>query len=798
MSEVPREVVFLVCKVTVILACTMAAYALLRYSNPRWQVLTCRLGGCAVLICCVLAMTNMSDAWGPTLTGRVSEATYSAPSVTRTADPLTQTMNRLPPSDKGTSTDKLTELDGIEWVAPLQFDRPSPEQDGQIASTGGTTAVDSRGIDPKTTVRNAGPKAISVAARAWSAPELTDVPSIKSLRAWQLVCKSAMIGWASIAVLLCCLRLLALYQIHVLVQKSVPLPMEFAAACSATSLRPRLSEDVCSPTVVGCWRPVILLPVWMTDSEFCGENLRAACAHEQAHVTNADLAWIHLFEWLSIGLWFHPLLHMVQACHRSACERVADADAATCMGDASAYAASLARVALQVLAKPAAAASVVAMVAMVSPFKRSKVIARRLQWVRTATPARRLGPCRIGFAMVACTLAIGLGTFGISERPLAAAVQDPVTTRGDSQRVDAEKDNDSTLKNQTDSSAPMGLGESVAQPLVAVAQTRQSAIEPAPVGLSEQPVGPRPAVATLFDAIVNAPVAVPQANEPNCLVSASGMVRDETGRPVPGVHVALMASLHRMSKTLQPLNPIIARTITDTQGAFVFQDIVSVADHEFVLSQQRNRSWRMLAVSADGRIGWENVGSDTLPASLAQDIVLAAATEFTGQVVSEDGQPIAGATVHAAFLARAEEYGSGSGAELTTYDHGFYLNELPLTVETDAKGHYRLAGLPVGSAGFATIRHPSIADKKIRFATTDDLLQDGRMWGLHPGLAELKGPGAVIVCEAGTLIQGTVRDQSGQPVEASIALHGACSASTQTEHGAYRLRIPPSSDFVVS
>ncbi len=83
-----------------------------------------------------------------------------------------------------------------------------------------------------------------------------------------------------------------------------------------------ISNEVSSPLVVGLWRPVIVLPPGL------GESERAmALAHEWAHVRRGDL-WLGLVFTLARALfWFHPVAHRAtreaELAREEACDRAA-------------------------------------------------------------------------------------------------------------------------------------------------------------------------------------------------------------------------------------------------------------------------------------------------------------------------------------------------------------------------------------------------------------------------------------------------------------------------------------------
>ena len=148
------------------------------------------------------------------------------------------------------------------------------------------------------------------------------------------------------------------------------------------TIRVRISSQVDSPLVTGWFRPSILLPEAFGDE---GQtDLRGIFAHEVNHLASHDLVWSRVIQFLSIGLWFHPLAWGLGRQHLDACERASDAAAAEYVGDADAYAGTLARVALGVVGQRRALAGIA--------MARTPRIQQRLLRLGkgiTATPLRR-------------------------------------------------------------------------------------------------------------------------------------------------------------------------------------------------------------------------------------------------------------------------------------------------------------------------------------------------------------------------------------------------------------------------
>ncbi len=129
------------------------------------------------------------------------------------------------------------------------------------------------------------------------------------------------------------------------------------------------ADNLDVPFVAGIWRRVVVLPTSMCGAAYAGE-LPGILAHELSHHRSRDLAWMALIQWTGIACWMHPLAWRIGRAHATACEEVADTNAARLVGDAQQYSAALARVALSAYRIPPATAAI--------PMARSPEVIARL------------------------------------------------------------------------------------------------------------------------------------------------------------------------------------------------------------------------------------------------------------------------------------------------------------------------------------------------------------------------------------------------------------------------------------
>jgi beta-lactamase regulating signal transducer with metallopeptidase domain len=105
------------------------------------------------------------------------------------------------------------------------------------------------------------------------------------------------------------------------------------------------SSGVASPAVIGWWRPVVLLPV--DRAAWTVEQLRAALAHELAHVVRNDFLWRVAATCAQSIHFFHPLVHLLTRRLVLVQELATDRLAAAAMGEKSHYLRALSELAIR-------------------------------------------------------------------------------------------------------------------------------------------------------------------------------------------------------------------------------------------------------------------------------------------------------------------------------------------------------------------------------------------------------------------------------------------------------------------
>ena len=209
-----------------------------------------------------------------------------------------------------------------------------------------------------------------------------------------------------------------------------------------------VTSELESPSVVHCLRPTILLPARLLEDRQGQSDLRAAIAHELAHIRGHDLLWDQFIRLVTSVAWPHPLCWKIALVHRRTCERISDLVAADLLGCRDTYRSSLARMALRM------ATSSPLGLAMV----RRPEVMERLSWLARSTSAQLLG-LRAAVATMICgavVCTLGVSSFALTptrtiDRTLASHVTNNVGTAvGESDDFGAGSDR--TVHHPTDRS----------------------------------------------------------------------------------------------------------------------------------------------------------------------------------------------------------------------------------------------------------------------------------------------------------------------------------------------------------
>lgn len=323
-------------KITIILGLGWTLHFLLARRNPRWRVLLWRGVVAGVVLVPILVPLKYLQV-PVTLPPEPAEQT-------ETTQPLVQA--ELPEFETFDSSSKIINTSPLPSVPDSQPQSPaSPDSSFSIST--------------------------------WASKNL--YPVIFSL-------------WGLIAVLITARFLAVLVKIRKKVKSALPTPKHLQHLLDEVAdnlncsqkITLRYSHEFTSPFLAGLTRPVIILPKKMVAAEHIDE-LPAILAHEVAHLRSQDLLWMFATRWLSVVLWFHPLIWKLRDAHSTACEEVCDAVAADYVGNAESYSSTLARIALAIVGRVPAVAGI--------PMARSSEIIGRLRILKrkvySSAPARR-------------------------------------------------------------------------------------------------------------------------------------------------------------------------------------------------------------------------------------------------------------------------------------------------------------------------------------------------------------------------------------------------------------------------
>ncbi len=226
-------------------------------------------------------------------------------------------------------------------------------------------------------------------------------------------------------------------------------------------MRLRLIDSTLSPAVYGLFRPVILLPLVLTE-KLSRRQLRAVLLHEAIHLRRGDV-WVNCAQtFLQIAYWWHPLLWFANArIRRVREEAVDDAVMVALNTDADAYAPTLLEVAKLAFRRPLAS------LGLVGIMESRSALRQRIERLVDFRPPHKAGLTLLSlfaifvFSAVALPMGQGPATSGNSfaadsnsdEQTLTMKVDPQVFIRNlkEMSRMTLEKDPNETLLDLMDS-----------------------------------------------------------------------------------------------------------------------------------------------------------------------------------------------------------------------------------------------------------------------------------------------------------------------------------------------------------
>jgi protocatechuate 3,4-dioxygenase beta subunit len=212
--------------------------------------------------------------------------------------------------------------------------------------------------------------------------------------------------------------------------------------------------------------------------------------------------------------------------------------------------------------------------------------------------------------------------------------------------------------------------------------------------------------------VLPAAVAAAEAEAPKLTVS--GKAVDQDGKPVANAKVVLRewSSYRRGENPFAPIDDVLAATSTDEQGQFSFRDVPS---RPFTQAWPEPAPWDVVVQAEGYALGWQHLAAASEPEPLS--IVMEPEAKIAGQVVDQEGKPVAGARVSAEELALL---GSPMRSDLPEPDRlDLGMSQAAPATQTDAQGHFQLAGLPSSMRITLMVRHDDFVRQPIFVATTE-------------------------------------------------------------------------------
>jgi beta-lactamase regulating signal transducer with metallopeptidase domain/thiol-disulfide isomerase/thioredoxin len=313
-------------KLTALLLLAWGVHGMLASANPRWRVVLWRAAAVGIVAVGCLIVCPPLMQW------RVLPA-HSEDVIPR-VQPMEPTRE-------------------IRSVVPEEVE-PGDQFVAEVLPAPGNFAALPASVDPSVVRSDSSPRETSQdAVTTRRSPSLVGeqsgiLPSlVRSSWAWGAI-------WSLVVVGLTVRTAWGLHRLRGMLRSAAVVPESVQSQAVALARRlgyagpvqVRQSSEVAAPCLAGLLPPVILLPVAHSETSD-GDELNAILTHEIAHLQRHDVWWNVVWHALGILLWFHPLAWRVRRVHADACDGVADAVAADCVGSADAYGRTLARIAVR-------------------------------------------------------------------------------------------------------------------------------------------------------------------------------------------------------------------------------------------------------------------------------------------------------------------------------------------------------------------------------------------------------------------------------------------------------------------
>jgi len=457
---------------------------------------------------------------------------------------------------------------------------------------------------------------------------------------------SVFIGWAGVCALLACNLFISLRGVRRLLLSSSPADGRIQEILDdlrgnlgiTRALELRVSGKLSSPFLYGFRRPVIILPERMTQGDYVKE-LPAIFVHELAHLKGHDLAWMSLIHSLEIVFWFHPLAWRMREAHAAACETVCDAVAATYVGSSLVYSRTLARIALELVALPPTVGGI-AMARMPEVRRRLELLKKKIH----ANPlARRWVAASILTGLTVLVIVAGIKV--IAADPASGQSQTaPSANHFAVKFVDEKGRGIAGVKAEIVSYYSRREGGNNTESVIQTSGADGKIIARIPerwpdrfrikASAPQYPTWYRDWQSDQLRKLVPREYVFPMIKT----TRIGGVVRSETGAPIPGVKIHIEAHIGGIKTPDHPFVGVIHNEKSDSQGRWECNHLPENFDEYMFILQVRHPDF------AEGPLPSERPTIEDLRKGNA-NLVLHRGQPLSGKVTDPTGKPVKNALV---------------------------------------------------------------------------------------------------------------------------------------------------------
>lgn len=195
-------------------------------------------------------------------------------------------------------------------------------------------------------------------------------------------------------------------------------------------------------------------------------------------------------------------------------------------------------------------------------------------------------------------------------------------------------------------------------------------------------------------------------------ISAEGKIVDSRGRPQAHVRVVLRVMSNHLWNGPGTIDvaDVLAETRSDDVGRFAFENAPLAASMSRIVDMldRGDRGAEVVAVADGFGLGWT-----PLHAFSTNDltVVLPPAAALEGTIEDDEAHAVPGAIIEIVAISRPDARENGYMEESDPDYLALNFSALRLRAVGDAKGHFRIAGLPGGRRLHASVAHPDYPHK---------------------------------------------------------------------------------------